>query len=110
MNTDVEPAKTKPEPAPTVVETPALAPAGAGPTLVSEPGPKVSPTMVDHGDRATPIAPFPPAHLPSVPRAQPFQLDVPPPRRESGMLPAALAIVFVIFGAILLWWLARLAR
>jgi serine/threonine protein phosphatase PrpC len=103
------------EPAPTMLETPMLEPAGPGPTLVSEAAqrPKVAPTMVDHPERATPIAPFPPAELQAQKKGAPATLppDVPlPRRRELSLVTAGLLLVGVILGAIVLWWLARGGR
>jgi len=98
-------------PAPTIVETPAIGPAGAGPTLVSVPNSKVSPTMVDHGDRATPIAHFPHPSGPGEAKPQSLPPDVPPPRRrEFTLVTASLAVVGLIFAFILIWWLARAGR
>jgi protein phosphatase len=98
------------ETAPTIVETPALAPATAGPTLIGAPNPRVSPTMVDHGDRATPIAHFPHPGGAGEPKPQSLPPDLPPRRREFTLVTASLAIVGLIFVFILIWSLTRAGR
>jgi serine/threonine protein phosphatase PrpC len=76
---------------------------------------KVAPTMVDHHERATPIAPFlPPGALGATPPPPPTPVSNPKPptslppdapaRRGSTMLVASLAVVAVIVVFILLWW------
>jgi PPM family protein phosphatase len=106
---------------PTLMETPPLAPVTPAPTLVGnptlvEPVPptdrlKVAPTMVDHADRATPIALFPPAEAQRTqPKPQSLPPDLPPRRRESTLVFGSLAVVALIFVAIVLWWVARAAR
>ncbi len=76
---------------------------------------KVAPTMVDHHDRATPIAPFPPpGALGATPPPPPTPVSNPKPptslppdapaRRGSTMLAASLGVVAVIVVFILLWW------
>jgi protein phosphatase len=76
---------------------------------------KVAPTMVDHHDRATPIAPFPPpGALGATPPPPPTPVSNPKPptslppdapaRRGSTMLVASLGVVAVIVVFILLWW------
>lgn len=113
VDTVVDGGRHGPEPAPTVVETPPLEPVAPGPTLVGGADRlKVPPTMVDHHPgRATPIAPFPPAHLDPEKKLPSLPPDLPPPRRpESTLMLVSLAIVGLVFVFIVLWWLARAAR
>jgi serine/threonine protein phosphatase PrpC len=78
---------------------------------------KVAPTMVDHHDRATPIAPFPPpGAMGATPPPPPTPVSNPKPpsslppdapaRRGSTMLVASLGVVAVIVVFILVWWVA----